>query len=334
MRNKLAVWLNVILILSTPYAYSSEEQKVLDKTQIGDLTESNDVYLQERKKKAAMLKLQISIAGKYGFNHGYMTEMDYLQSAMMKNKSYWDILFSFTDLSSMLSDGAAKGMYLIGGIVDEVDASIKSVNDELIITEGTKFKLREYPRLAPSPPHWVDYLFKDEGIDLSPPAKSVLPKNQSERDMWKRASDDGWERGVATARNEFLKRIQHLYADLIGTINYWYLVEVGMIKEVNVNATNYYLQHQKLEDGETLTFNPIAIKIQEQSEFITTPSKWHATANESPLSSTRSTLRDQIVKGNITLQQILDSDITIYTEEHEQLMEKLKDDQFNTLRSN
>ncbi|WP_281188471.1 type IV secretory system conjugative DNA transfer family protein [Vibrio harveyi] len=323
---------SILLVGISPFSYASD--KVLDKDQISNLTSSNEIYLEQAKKKEVWQKKQINIAGNYGFNHGYITEMKYLEKKMMERKSHWDVLFSFKDLSSLLSNGAAKGLYLIGGVVDEVDSSVKTINDELIIAAGTRFKIRKYPRLAPSPPHWYDYLFKKENMDLSPPAKSILPKNANERAMWKRAIDTGWERGVESARAEFRKRYQHLFADLIGITNYWYLVEIGMITEVNVGTTNYYLQHRKLEDGEELTFNPTAIQINTQSEFVTKPELWHGTTNTSLDANSRSSLRDAIVTGDTTLQDVIDNDVTIYTTEHEQLIEQLRDEQFEHIRTN
>ncbi|MDN3661078.1 type IV secretory system conjugative DNA transfer family protein [Vibrio agarivorans] len=302
--------------------------------ELKDLNSNNAAYLEERKQKSVLQKKKIQIAGEYAFNHGYMTEMQYLETQMMANKQRWDTLLDFRRLSSLLSDGAAAGMYLVGGVVDEIDSSIKTVDDELIISGDEHFRYRKKPTLRVSPPHWFDYVFPNEHRDLSPPARSMLPSNQEERELWKRATEKGWERGIESAQEEYRKRMNHLFSDLIGITNYWYLVEVGMITEVNVDSTNYHLEHRKLDGLEELTINPTTIQITSQSQFVTDTSQWSGYASSQYINTNRKDLRDSIITGAIDLQEVQNSDVTIYTTEHEQLMDELRDEQFRTLLSN
>lgn len=333
---KLINRINLISLcfICLPYTYSVNvmaNDEILPLNQLQELNANNDAYLAERKQRSVLQKKKIQIAGQYAFNHGYMTEMNYLETQMLSRKNRWDVLFDFKRLSSLLSDGAAAGMYLVGGVVDEVDGSIKTVDDELIISGDEQFRYRKKPSLRVSPPHWFDYVFPPENRDLSPPARSMLPSNQAERELWKRAVERGWERGVESAQEEYRKRINHLFSDVIGITNYWYLVEIGMITEVTVDSTNYHLEHRQLDDLEELTLNPTTIQITSQSQFVTDTSKWSGYASSQYIDTNRSDLRDSIILGAIDLQEVMDSDVTIYSAEHEQLMEELRDEQFRTL---
>lgn len=329
----LLVITNSLIIPSLHTA--SAQQKLIDKAVLQDLNESNQLYVDEQQKRQQALSKIATLAEKFGYQHGYMTEMQYFHDQMMRRKSHWDNQLDFGRLSSLLSDGAVEGMYLIGGIVDEVDSSIRTIDDNLLIIEDTKYEIRTYPRLSISPPNWIDYLFPEEHVDLSLPSRSILPKNDQERIIWRKGIEKGWKRGVEVAREEYRKRYSELFADLIGMTNYWYLVETGIIRNVTVDTKNYYLEHRKLDSGgETLTFNPTTVNISNQATFNTSMDTWSTSTTLPNQNTTRTDLRDSIVLGEALLEEATNNDVTIMTSDHQQLMESLQNEQFERLSSN
>ncbi|CCO46810.1 conserved exported hypothetical protein [Vibrio nigripulchritudo SOn1] len=303
----------------------------LGKNELIELDSSNRLYLEEHSKKKAYYSKLKSAASKYGYDHGYASEMKYIRDKMMSEKNFWDGILDFSPWSGLLSSGAAKGMYLIGGIVDEVDSSVRRVDEQLIIREDKKYIIRDYPYLAITPPHWADYLFSDKPKPLQLPPSSILPENANERDIWERAIDEGWNNGVKVARSEFRKRYTVLFADLIGMVRYWRLVENGTIKEVQVQAVNHRLSHSVSDSGEELILNPTSIEITEQSTFSLKPSEWSAMSSHRHNQSSRNAVRDAIIEGAIDIDDLTNRDITIFTPEHEALMENLKRERFNDL---
>ncbi|MGD8116846.1 type IV secretory system conjugative DNA transfer family protein [Vibrio sp. TRT 29B02] len=303
----------------------------LDKQVLQELDSSNQLYLDDVSNKKAYYSKLKSTSSEYGYQHGYASEMKYIKDKMMSEKNFWNGLLDFSPWSGLLSSGAAKGMYLIGGIVDEVDSSVRRVDKKLIVREDKKYIIREYPYLAISPPHWADYLFSDKPKNLQLPPSSILPQNEQEREIWVKGSNEGWNNGVKVARSEFRKRYTLLFADLIGMVRYWRLVEGGTITEVQVKAVNHRLSRTVNDTGEELILNPTSIEITEQSTFSIKPSEWSAISSHRQNESSSNAVRNAIIEGAVSLEELTNRDITIYTPEHEALMETVKSERFNEL---
>ncbi|MEI8659199.1 type IV secretory system conjugative DNA transfer family protein [Vibrio sp. Hal054] len=300
------------------------EGQLLTKEALLELNESNAEYIKQQSERKEFRARMLIAAKEYGYNHGYMTEYNYMKKRMLAQKQYWDRFLDFRSLSSVLATGAAKGMFLLGGVVDEADSSVKEIDEKTILTEDKKYIIKAYPRLAISPPYWQDYIFSEPNKDLRLPAKSILPESDIERDIWKEGVEIGWQRGQNAALDDFLSRIRLLYADLIGMTRYWRLVEAGIITDVKVDTVDYYLQHLKLEKGESLTFNPRLVAITSQSSFSEKPEEWDAYSSRDTDGDKRQQVRDDIILGNANLELIQSSDVTIFTPKHEQLMNEIK----------
>ncbi|USD99014.1 hypothetical protein CTT30_23360 (plasmid) [Vibrio coralliilyticus] len=303
----------------------------MDKDVLSELDQANELYLNDAKELKEYYSELKRIANTIGYEHGFQTEMNFIKQKMLSEKSFWNNALSFSRYSNLLSSGPAKGMFLIGGVVDEVDSSIKTVNKDLILLEGKKYIIRRYPSLRISPPHWLDYLFPDMQRKLTTPSQSILPKNDIERDIWKKSIDAGWKNGVRVAQDEYRKNYTLLFADLIGMVRYWRLVETGVIKEVQVLATNHRMSYSKSDDGEELILNPTSVEITEQSTFVVKPQEWSASSNQRPNTSATNTIRDAVIEGDLLLEELTNRDITIFTPEHQQTMEALKNERYNRL---
>lgn len=299
-------------------------EQPLSKTALKELSDANELYLKKQQERTEFVKKLSQIGSQYGYNHGYMSQIGQVKKQMMSKKYYWDQLLSFKSLTSLLSDGAAKGMFLVGGVVDEVAKSVKTVDKNLIMTEDTKYIIKQYPRLSVSPPYWQDYIFTGDDLDLSLPSRSLLPQSETDREIWEAAIEKGWTRGEESALNELRSRYNQLFADLIGMVRYWTLVETGMIQEVTVDSANYYLQHQKLENGESLVLNPTTIEITQQSTFVAKPEQWDAIITEQSSTDARQDVRDGLVQGALTLEELTSADVTIFTPQHHSTMEQVK----------
>lgn len=328
--NTKSVLLSLIIAatLTPAYTIAGDSDSILTHKELAELEQNNQLYIDEQQERKAYLSKLKKTAEEHGYQHGYATQMRYIEEKMMANKAFWNGLFDFSSLTSLLSQGAAKGMYLIGGIVDEVDGSITTVNEDLLLAEGKKYIIRRYPSLRISPPHWVDYLFNSERKSIEPPRKDVLPKNDEERDIWRRAVAVGWDDGSQVAYDEFRQRYTVLFADLTGMVRYWRLVESGIVKDVKVKATNYKMVHTTSEEGEELTFNPTSIQITEQSTFSAKPENWSATSYQGAQQSASDTVRDAIILGQVDLEEVMNSDITVLTPEHEATINQIKNEQF------
>lgn len=323
-----AIALFAMIVGMGVHAKDDVSPPTLTRDALAELEESNDIYVQEAEEKKAYLSKMKSNAAQYGYQHGYATQMQYMYDKMITNKTFWNGLFDFSQITSLLSQGAARGMYLIGGVVDEVDASITTVDENLLLGEGKKYILRRKPSLRISPPHWMDYLFPTSFKPAELPRRDILPKTDEEREIWRKGTQVGWDDGSQVAYNEFRKRYTLLFADLTGMVRYWRLVESGLILDVEVTATNHQLVHKKNEDSEELIFDPTSIQITAQSTFSAKPKDWSSTSYQGSDRNASNTVRDAVIMGNIDLDEIMNSDITILTPEHQATLEGISNEQF------
>lgn len=91
------------------------------------------------------------------------------------------------------------------------------------------YQILEQARFAPVAPLWHTYLVRTYTPPERPSDDFMLPKNDGERDLWKRFVAEGWEKGVEQAREIFRNDLRRLERDYTGMIRYSELLEKGMV---------------------------------------------------------------------------------------------------------
>ncbi|MBF4437168.1 hypothetical protein ERJ77_22325, partial [Vibrio anguillarum] len=170
--------------------------------QLAELSDSNTLYLQEKKSEQEFFIQLKKTAKKVGYDHAYASTMIDFKKEILSKEEHWNNLLSFKNLTSLVQDGVAKGMYLKAGIVDQIDSGAERVNKDVIYLNETSYLLRQYPELTISQPHWRNYLFKEENSKPSLPKESLMPRNEKERAIWKENVEIGWSRGEEAAYRE------------------------------------------------------------------------------------------------------------------------------------
>lgn len=92
----------------------------------------------------------------------------------------------------------------------------------------TYYEIIEQARFAPVAPLWHTYLVRSYTTP-TPPMESLLPKNDGERDLWKKFVAEGWEQGVRQAQDIFQVDIRRLERDFTGMVRYAELLEKGQV---------------------------------------------------------------------------------------------------------
>ena len=83
-------------------------------------------------------------------------------------------------------------------------------------------------RFAPVAPLWHTYLMTSFSAPERP-QDALLPKNDGEREMWRKFVADGWEIGVQQAMQTYRLNLARLLRDYTGMIRYSELLEKGMV---------------------------------------------------------------------------------------------------------
>ncbi|MBY7854246.1 type IV secretion system DotC family protein [Vibrio fluvialis] len=300
----------LLVLCTTTSAYSATKEE------LAELITANSEYKQELQEKKEFVAQIERNAQRVGYNHAYQSVMSDFKKKLMLKEQYWDRLLSFNRVTSLVQEGAAKGLYLKGGIVDKVDNGTKLVDKNTIYTFDETYYLKEYPTLTINQPNWKDYLFKKEQLQLDLPPESLLPRNEKEKAVWKENLDIGWERGEQSAFKEIYNRWKTLFADLRGMTRYWTYVELKKITDVRLVINSQPTMHQINDTGEELTLNPTTIQIDAQATFNADVRDWNViptSANE----DRRSSVRDAIISGHLNVDEVTNSQIIVTTPEFE-----------------
>ncbi len=308
-RTVVAIALNLTLL-------SSVNANVLTKQQLMDINANNALYVQELEDKKEWYQALAERAQRWGYNHSFATVLKEHRKQIKSKEQLYDSSLSFEKISSLVQSGTARGMYLVGGIVDEVDASTQTVDDKTIALHDKAYRLVKYPYLSPSRPNWRDYLFKKQKLDLSDIPKELLPKTDTERKIWKENVEIGWERGTKAGYREIQSRWLSLYADLIGMTRYWTAVELNIIDEAHVKIAKAPIEHEVFGDKdnlkEELRVNPTVIQIDAQSTFNPNITSWDAVSTMSNTNG-RGDVRDAVIRGDLYIEDVTNSQLIIET---------------------
>ncbi len=324
----MKLWPTLLVITHTlvaPQALSA----LLTKEQLMDIDENNSMYVKELNDREEWYKALADRAQQWGYNHAFATVLKEHERTIKAKEREYDRVLSFERISSLVQTGAARGQYLVGGIVDEIDASTESIDNTTIAQHDKAYRLVKYPYLSPSRPNWRDYLLKKQKIDIKEVPKELLPSTDREREIWKKNVDIGWERGTTSGYREIHSRWMNLYADLIGMTRYWIAVELNIIEPANVSVASMPIEHEIYSGQdlmvEEIRLNPTVIKIDAQSTFNPQISSWNAVST-STNSNARADVRDAVIQGDLLIEDISDSQIIIETPDYRDMKEALPDD--------
>lgn len=92
----------------------------------------------------------------------------------------------------------------------------------------TVYEIVEQARFTAVPPLWQAYLVRDYKTP-EPPPDSLLPKDSTEREQWRKWVSEGWAMGQKQAREIFQADLERLERDFNGMVRYKALLEQGKV---------------------------------------------------------------------------------------------------------
>lgn len=154
------------------------------------------------------------------------------------------------------------------------------------------YEIVEQARFAPVAPLWHSYLIRSYTAP-EPPPDSLLPKNEGERDAWKKYVAEGWEAGATQAREIFNADLRRLERDFVGMVRYKALLEEGkvsppVVAEAKLGVTG---------TGQDMRVNDRAYRITRDPTLNTPTSSWRASPsprNEEQAGGDRTTSQTEV----------------------------------------
>lgn len=259
---KKCVFLNLFLLLT---ACSSNHNYDVDTTNLNQLEnvhfqpgvhQSNDLgQLRNRALEDTALSL--------GAQGGLAWSSEKINDQLNKDKKYLDSIFNFNAM--VLSHG------VMPPVLEEGDNTLNLADPNTIRVSDRTYKIVKQARFATTPPNWREYLWLTYSRpDL--PDKSLFPKTEEERCIWKKAIKAGWHKGVEQSYSIFQQNLALLKRDFRGMALYRKLLQQKMISPPFVSRAELGITG----DGENMRINDQVLRIVELPKLQTSGKNWNA----------------------------------------------------------
>lgn len=170
----------------------------------------------------------------YGAQAGLAAETAALREALLEQASLLDRTFDFSRVVLRPETLSPSGALVLPPVIVAAERPMEvQESGDVIRIADRRYEIAEPARFAVSVPDWRAYLLRDYDPPQPPPA-DVLPKTAAEREIWRKAVDEGWEAGVSQARRLLADDLARLERDYVGMIRYRRLAEDGRIGDVRM----------------------------------------------------------------------------------------------------
>ena len=161
-------------------------------------------------------------------------------------------------------------------IVESRDTYEQADAGRTLRVADTYYEIIDQARFAPIAPLWHGYLMTSFSTPEKP-ADSLLPKNDGERDLWRRFVAEGWEQGVGQATETYRMNLARLVRDVTGMLKYAELLEKGQVSAPIVADSNMGVTGS----GRDMRVNDRAYRITADPRLnVQRPSDWRPAASE------------------------------------------------------
>lgn len=231
------------------------EQKAPAKTDVGEM-------------RAAMVA---EAATGVGVRGGLASRSAEINKWLNENGKPLDGVYVFSSLviSDKLSGGTSGYMVLPPVILES--KSIYGIEaDNVLRLADAEYEISQPARFISVIPSWRDYLFMSVPSGDDTPHASLMPKTDSEREIWKRKVQDGWTEGVRQADAILGDNLARLKRDFGGMVFYRKLLAQGKVSKPYVAKSDLGVTG----DGKHLNINDQVLRITAASMLDADANKW------------------------------------------------------------
>lgn len=202
-----------------------------------------------------------------GARGGLAAESQVINSELNKHAREYDTVFDFSPLM-------IEGRVVPPVLTQSKDLYTQKGVDTIRIAQQD-WKIFAQARFASRPPTWREYLLVDSG-PLAMPASALLPVNDAEREVWKKAVASGWTAGVQQADDAFKINTNRLTRDYRGMVNYHMLALKKMVTLPIVAQLDMPLNSA----GNTMSMGETVLRLTALPQFDTNMKKWKPLGGE------------------------------------------------------
>ncbi len=199
----------------------------------------------------------------FGARGGLAWRADQINRLVMRHERHLDLIYNFNGL---LLDHNVLPPVLIEG-----RQTLDQSADDVIRVADRQYSIQSQARFVTMAPTWRDYLkmnYKEPDV----PDTSLLPRNESEKSVWDRYLNEGWQAGVTQADVIFAENLGRLKRDYEGMIRYRTLLAQNMVSlpyvaQINLGVTGGDSQ---------MAINDRILRITTLPQFVTASNEWRA----------------------------------------------------------
>lgn len=161
----------------------------------------------------------------YGARGGLAYRTFEIQRRLAEHEMSMGRTFDFTRL--LIS--APSGLLIEPPIVSEGQRAVlvNGGGQEAAVADRV-LRINQAARIVTAPRNWRLYLERDWGR-VDPPPSLLLPRNDSERKLWRELVLEGWNAGIAQGEEIFEADLDRMTNDFVGMVRYRELLAQGMI---------------------------------------------------------------------------------------------------------
>lgn len=198
-----------------------------------------------------------------GAQGGLATASKRINTQLEKDKWHLETIYNFNGM--MLTHG------VLPPVLVEADNSLNLDNPNTIRISDKTYKIISQARFATTPPNWREYLWMSYNKPEIP-HKFMMPRNDEESRIWKKAIKLGWEKGIEQSTSIFQQNLARLKRDYYGMILYRKLLQQRMVSAPYVSKTELGVTG----DGSDMRINDQVLRITELPKLQTNSDNWKA----------------------------------------------------------
>lgn len=203
----------------------------------------------------------------YGSQLGYARRVWEIEGLLEGRSAALDEVFSF---DRVVSEAPVKAGYIIPPIVSRSFDAFQSSDAGREASVAEEYLTIVAPgRIVPVTPTWRDYLLFSSPKPEEP-ARSLLPSNEMERELFRGWFNEGWAAGVALADEEIDRRLTRLRRDYEGMLQYRRLVNMGMMDRMVLQEADFGVTG----GGNEMRIGSRTVRIVSDAQFDANPLRW------------------------------------------------------------
>lgn len=181
-----------------------------------------------------------------------------------KYANIMDAAFNFSPL--LLTQGQA---LIMPPMLAKGGASMRIEDNDTATSARATYELIEPARYIASPPTWREFLMVDSFPKAEEPNPALLPRNQEERAIWRKAVREAWNEGEEQADQLYVDNVSRMAREYRGIMLYHLLTAQHLLSKVGTASARL----GRHASGNKLNIGQHVYRITRPSAFVLNPGK-------------------------------------------------------------